>query len=223
MSKRAVIVVVLVMSLALAAWGCTPAPGPSTTEPTPTVSSEFSILTGLSGSVTVLPTGSTIWTEAQVGMNLTSGDHVKTGANSSALITFHEGSTIELQPDTEVGIEELTTSLETQSTTISLEQTIGKTRSRVEKLIDPASRYEITTPSGSAVVRGTEFTVEVFPDGTTVVTVIEGSVLVVARVKVLVSQKGGGVVTTQIVEVLLSAGEQTTFSPGTAPSIAAPS
>ncbi|TET42958.1 MAG: hypothetical protein E3J66_02675, partial [Dehalococcoidia bacterium] len=191
MSKRAVIVVVLVMSLALAAWGCTPAPGPSTTEPTPTVSSEFSILTGLSGSVTVLPAGSTIWTEAQVGMNLTSGDRVKTGANSSALITFHEGSTIELQPDTEVGIEELTTSLETQSTTISLEQTIGKTRSRVEKLIDPASRYEITTPSGSAVVRGTEFTVEVFPDGTTVVTVIEGSVLVVARVKVLVSQKGG--------------------------------
>lgn len=223
MSKRALIVVVLTMSLALAAWGCTPAPGPSTTEPTPSVSSEFSILTGLSGSVTVLPTGSTIWTEAQVGMNLTSGDHVKTGANSSALITFHEGSTIELQPDTEVGIEELTTSLETQSTTISLEQTIGKTRSRVEKLIDPASRYEITTPSGSAVVRGTEFTVEVFPDGTTVVTVIEGSVLVVARVKVLVSQKGGAVVTTQVVELLLSAGEQTTFSPNTAPSPTAPS
>jgi len=222
MSKRAVIVVVLAISLALAALGCTPAAAPSTTEPTPTVSTEFSILTGLSGSVTVLPTGSTIWTEAQVGMNLTSGDRLSTGANSSALITFFEGSTIELQSDTEVGIEELTTTLETQSTAISLEQTIGNTRSRVEKLIDPISRYEITTPSGSAVVRGTEFTVEVFLDGTTVVTVIDGSLLVVARVKVVVSQKGGGVMTTQIIEVPLSAGEQTTFSPSTPPSTTSP-
>jgi ferric-dicitrate binding protein FerR (iron transport regulator) len=218
MAKRAVIVLVLAMSLAFAAWGCTPSAAPSATEPTPTVSNEFSILTGLSGSVTVLPTGSTTWTEAHVGMNLTSGDRLRTGANSSALITFFEGSTIELESDTEVGIEELTTSLETQSTTIGLEQTLGKTRSRVEKLIDPASRYEITTPSGSAVVRGTEFTVEVFLDGTTVVTVIEGSLLVVARVKVVVSQKGGGVMTTQTIEVLLSAGQQTTFSPTAPPS-----
>jgi hypothetical protein len=155
-------------------------------------------------------------------MNLTAGDRVRTGTNSSAFITFFEGSTMELQPDTEVGIEELSTSLETQSITVSLEQTIGKTTSRVEKLIDPASRYEIATPSGSAVVRGTAFTVEVFLDGTTVVTVIEGSVLIVARVKVLVSQKGGTVVTTQIVETLLSAGQQTTFSSSAPPSITAP-
>ena len=195
MMKHALIVTILIISLALALWGCsctptqpeipsetpselspdeTPSETPST--PTSTVSSQTGILTEISGKVTVLTAGSTNWTEAEIGMQLEAGDRIKTEADSSALITFFEGSTTELQPNTEMAIEELSIAVETGATTVSLEQSLGKTKSRVAKLIDPGSRYEVTTPSGSAVVRGTEYEVEVFSDGSAIVRVYKGSV-----------------------------------------------
>ena len=194
MLKRTVIILVLIMSLILAFGACSCAPTPSESPaespselssesppetpstPTSTISNQYGILTEINGGVTVLPAGSTNWIEAEVGMLLETGDRIKTEANSSALITFFEGSTTKLQQDTEISIEELSITLETSSTTISLDQKIGKTRSRVTKLLDTGSRYEVTTASGSAVVRGTEYETEVFDEGTTIVRVYEGSV-----------------------------------------------
>ena len=186
-SKHALMTLVIIMSLILTSWGCTRTPPPSTPPSTPTftplstVSSQSGILTAISGRVMVLLAGSTAWTEAEVGMNLKAGDYIRTKADSSALITFFEGSTMELQPNTEVDIEELSAVLETGSTTISLGQTIGTTMSRVEKLVDPVSRYEIATPSGLAVVRGTKFKTILLPDKSTLVKVTEGSVNVSAQ------------------------------------------
>lgn len=214
-SKLALISVVLVVLLSLAACSRT-APPPSTSgelptlpdEPTsvpsegPGISQQVCILTAFSGDVTVQPTGSVAWIGAEVGMELEGGDFISTGADSWALITFFEGSTMELQDNTKVSIEELSVTLQTGSTTISLTQTMGKTMNRVEKLTDPASRYEVTTPSGVALVRGTEYAIDVSPDGTVTVMVTEGSVTVAA----------------QGVEVVANAGEQTTISPGLPPS-----
>ena len=107
-------------------------------------------------------------------MTLEPGDRIKTGAASNAVITFFDGSTIELKAGTEVGVTELDVAEDTGSTTIKLWQEIGKTRSRVEKLVDPASRYEIETPAGAAVVRGSTGDVHVAGNGTTVVYNIEG-------------------------------------------------
>ena len=109
--------------------------------------------------------GETTWSDASAGMTLEPGDRIKTGADSSALITLFEGSTIELEADTEIGVTELSIAEDTGSTTVKLWQEIGKTKNRVEKLVDPASRYDIETPAGAAVVRGSDGDLYVLKNG----------------------------------------------------------
>ena len=124
--------------------------------------------------------GTDTWVEAQAGMNLEPGDTIKAGDNSRAKITFFEGSTIELEPGTEINVTELSVAA-TGSTTIRLKQELGKTVTRVEKLTDPASRYEVETPAAVAAVRGTRMGVTVFQDGLTWVDNWEGSVVTKVR------------------------------------------
>jgi len=114
-----------------------------------------------------MKTGKDSWVEAQAGMSLEDGDIIKTGDDSSAEITFFDGSTVELQPGTEIEVVSLDISAGTGSTTVTLEQTIGATISRVINIIDPASRYEVETPEGAAVVRGSVMVVCVTGNGTT--------------------------------------------------------
>jgi hypothetical protein len=136
--------------------------------------SKLTTISKVTGEVLVLKAGATDWSPASSGMSLEAGDRIKTGAGSNAVITFFDGSTIELAADTEISVSELGIAERTGSTVINLWQQVGKTRSRVEKLVDPASRYEIETPAGAAVVRGSVGDVEVDKDGTTKITNIEG-------------------------------------------------
>jgi len=108
-------------------------------------------------------------------MNLEAGDSIKTSENSTATILFFEGSTTELSKNTEIRISELSVKQDTMSTTIKIRQEIGKTKNRVEKLIDPASQYEIETPTGAAIARGSTNEVVVYSDGTTTILNIEGN------------------------------------------------
>ena len=130
--------------------------------------STLTILSITEGDVFVMKAGTDSWTEAEaeVGMSLEVGDSIKTGDDSSAEITFFDGSTVELQPGTEIEIISLDVSGDTGSTSVTLEQTIGATISRVINIIDPASSYEVETPSGAAAVRGSIMVVCVTEDGT---------------------------------------------------------
>jgi len=130
--------------------------------------------------------GDTIWWLLLPGAMLEPGDRIKTGVGSNALITFFEGSTIYLKEGTEIGVTELSIT-DKGSTTIRLWQQIGKTRSRVEKLIDPASRYEIETPAGAAVVRGSVGDVNVDKYGNTTIFAVKDQWWAIAQgVEVLI-------------------------------------
>jgi hypothetical protein len=156
---------------------------PSEPAPPPVVISAASTLTILSissGEVFVMRAGSAEWIKAQVGIPLEVGDSVKSGDNSKAEITFFDGSTIELEAGTQIQVTSLAIASDTGSTTILLKQEVGKTVSRVTKLADPASRYEVETPACIAAVRGSIMQVEVV-DGKTWVTCIEGNVWVIAN------------------------------------------
>jgi predicted small lipoprotein YifL len=176
-----------------------PASGPEATTPpesetpTPDGSSEpmppsailaapstLTILSISVGDVFVLRPGSEEWAKAEVGMSLEIGDSVKSGDGSKAKITFFDGSTIELEAGTQIQVAALDIAADTGTTTILLKQEVGKTISRVTKLTDTASRYEVETPAGIAAVRGSAMMVEVV-DGTTWVTCIEGNVWVIAN------------------------------------------
>jgi len=164
-SKSSVLILFFVITLVFVSISCSP----SYQAP-----SELTTISALTGEVFVLKAGTTTWTKASAGMSLEAGDRIKTSAGSNAVVTFFEGSTIDLAADTEISVSELGIAKHADSTIIKLWQQIGKTRSRVEKLVDPASRYEIETPAGAAVVRGSLGDVEVDKDGTTRITNIEG-------------------------------------------------
>ncbi len=189
MRKKLLSILVLSILVASTLVGCAP--------------STLTILSTTGGNVSVMKAGTGSWIEAQVGMSLEPGDSVKTGDDSSAEITFFDGSTIELQAGTEIEIASLDISRDTGSTSITLKQTIGNTISRVTKLVDPASRYEVETPTGVAAVRGSVMQVYVTEDGTTWITNLEGDIRAVA----------------QGVELQIPQGQQCIIRPGQPPKL----
>jgi hypothetical protein len=156
-----------------------------------------------SGQVSLQRAGTSTWVSVRAGTSLQLGDRIRTGPESSAVIIFFEGSVTELQADTEIRIDEMRH--EAGSTTVKIREEIGTTSSRVEKLIDAKSRYEVETPAGSALVRGSVMGVIVQNDGTTIVDAIQGQCWAVAQGK----------------EVLLTEGTRSIIRKGSAPSGAA--
>jgi hypothetical protein len=165
------------------------------TAPSATVSSP-------TGEVLVQKQGSTTWIQALSGMKLNAGDRLKTGGNSTTEIIFFEGSVVEVESDSEILLSEMTVAPNTGSTSIHLNQLVGHTVNRVQKLIDSESNYEVETPAGTAVVRGTAFKSYVRDDGFTIIHCDEGAVWFTA----------GGVT------VIVNEGEWSSAMPGGTPS-----
>jgi len=138
--------------------------------------STLTILSITEGEVYVMKEGTDDWVNAGMGIELEVGDGVKTGGNSSAEITFFDGSTMELEAGTEIEILLLDFVCSTGVSTVTMQQTLGTTISRVTKLLDPGSSYEIETPTGVAGVRGSTMIVTVGGNGTTLITNQEGNV-----------------------------------------------
>jgi uncharacterized repeat protein (TIGR01451 family) len=178
----AILAVSIPVTIALIQRGQPPSNGGTADVPTdtPTTDRTLTILSMAEGSVLVMKAGTGNWTEAQVGMSLKLGDIVTSGNSSSAEITFFEGSTIELQAGTQVEIASLNIS-GTGSTTIGLKQVLGTTISRVTKLVDSASSYDIETPGGVAAVRGSVMIVRVTEDCMTWITNERGNVWGIAQ------------------------------------------
>lgn len=155
----------------------------------------------LSGSAQVQVPGSNQWYQATDGMVLAVGARVRTAPDSHAMLTFFEGSSLKLEPGTDVEISRVEGEAD-RSTDIVLKQWVGRTWSRVVKKLDAATRYEIQTPSAHALVRGTLFETEVDDALSTTVRTTEGLVSVLAQGE----------------EVFLPAGQEASADPGAAPS-----
>jgi hypothetical protein len=136
------------------------------------------VLTILDGSVTVAR-GASDPTPASDGDLLVPGDRVRTMAGSHAVVTFFDGSTIEVEPATTIEIE-VASARPDGSITIQILQSFGRTWASVQELTHADSRFELRTPTTSTTVRGTGLIVEVLPDGTTTVQTIDGAVEVTA-------------------------------------------
>jgi hypothetical protein len=134
----------------------------------------LTILSVTSGKVFVLKPNSAIWLEGKEGMTLDVDYVVKSEAAAQATITFFEGSTVELEGSTEIKLAELGNIARNERNSIMLIQEIGKTTSRIKKLIDPVSRYEIETKAAVAAVRGSTMYVDVAEYGRTAVGNAEG-------------------------------------------------
>jgi len=161
------------------------------------------VLTVISGDVQTRFGGSG-FASAMDGAVLYVGSTVRTSADARAVITLFEGSTIELEPASDITIEEAAT--RSSSTIVQLAQSVGRSWHVVTHLTTADSRYEVRTPAATASVRGTAFEVAV-DDGlsgpTTTVTTTEGRVATV-------DAAGSS-------EVLVTADQFTTVRANTAP------
>lgn len=136
------------------------------------------IVTMISGDVQVRHGAAAAFVTATDGEVLVAGDTVRTADGARAVLTYFEGSTVSVEPNTELTIE-TAASFTDGSTVVVMQQNFGRTWHVVTKLITGNSKYEVKTPASTASVRGTAFQVDSDGERTTVTTT-EGTV--VARV-----------------------------------------
>ncbi|GAC1490908.1 MAG: hypothetical protein NVS1B1_08430 [Candidatus Limnocylindrales bacterium] len=125
-------------------------------------------LTIISGTVGVRSTGHDFGTAAD-GAILVVGDTVRTGPDGRAVLTYFEGTTVEIEPSSEITIDAASATSD-GSTVLLMTQNIGRTWHVVTHLLSGNSKYEVRTPASTASVRGTQFEVAVTSEATTVTT-----------------------------------------------------
>jgi FecR-like protein len=138
-----------------------------------------STVTVLDGSVLVRHAGGQ-FAPITDGDVVATGDTVHTAAGSHGVLTLFDGTTVELEPDTEITIDNLQANAAGDKI-VAITQAIGRTWHVVTKLVSSTSKYEIRTPASTAEVRGTAFEVVVLPDGTATTATTEGDVATIAQ------------------------------------------
>jgi len=117
------------------------------------------------------------WTAVAHSALVQAGQSLRTGPLSSASLLFHDGSQAALGPQSEVAIAELNALLPAEGfRTIVLSQRQGVSHHQVAFRGDNGSRYEVQTPTGSGIARGTKFDVSVPTAAPARFTVTEGRV-----------------------------------------------
>jgi hypothetical protein len=132
-------------------------------------------VTIISGDVQVQHGATGSFVRATDGEVLAAGDTIRTADDARAVLTYFEGSTVSIEPNSELAIE-TASALSDGSTVVVMQQNVGRTWHVVTKLITGNSKYEVKTPASTASVRGTAFQVD--SDGErTIVTTTEGTVV----------------------------------------------
>ncbi|MFP4211796.1 MAG: FecR domain-containing protein [Alkalispirochaeta sp.] len=102
-----------------------------------------------------------------IGMGLSPGDRVRTGATTVEIRLDPNGSIIKIAADTDFRLDSLQNRDGAPANRVSVAR--GRVRMIAARLSDERPRYEIATPGGVAGVRGTDFGVHVVhaaPEGT---------------------------------------------------------
>jgi hypothetical protein len=84
------------------------------------------------------------------------GDLVRANVDGRAILTFFDGSSLSVDPGSQVKVVTLNR-VSADGIQVTIEQSLGRSWSSVQKLKTPDSRYEVRTPSTTAAVRGTGF------------------------------------------------------------------
>lgn len=105
---------------------------------------------------------------------VSTGDRIFLAAESTARIHLVDGSTIDLEAGAEINVDELV--IEDGTYRVHLRLLAGRTLSRVKTVLGVGDRFEISTPSSTASVRGTVFTVAYISANETYISCDEGQV-----------------------------------------------
>jgi hypothetical protein len=132
-------------------------------------------VTARTGEVELKRAKETVWAKAQLNMPVYFGDHIRTGKSSKVTITFTDQSLLEIQSDTHVALNTIISPVEKKNSVLLF---FGRIWSKLRKRIVQMRGYEVQTPTAVLGVRGTEFEAASYEDGTTIVRVDSGEVVV---------------------------------------------
>ena len=117
------------------------------------------------------------WEAIHQTATLAEGERVRTGAFSQATLTFFDGSQAIIHGDSEISIDQLNALKPEQGyRTVVMTQWLGESEHHVQFRNDGGSRYEVKSPTGTGIARGTIFRVLVTPDKLAQYIVTEGKV-----------------------------------------------
>ncbi len=97
--------------------------------------------------------------DLRAGARLFASDKIQTGKNSNITLRFADGSKLLMQADTEMVLDTVSAYGKTGMVDTRFRLDSGYIDTQVEPKAGPGSRFEITTPSAVAAVRGTDFRV----------------------------------------------------------------
>ena len=121
-------------------------------------------LTVLSGRVSVVRSNGSAVQPASTGLTLNVGDRVATVGRASALVTFFDGSEIELGGDTTISIGDASSEAD-DVVTFLIQVILGSTIHRVSPMKSASSSYRILAGDAVIEVRGTTAGASVDSDG----------------------------------------------------------
>jgi hypothetical protein len=156
-------------------------------------------LTILAGAAQVQPPGASAFAPASDGQTVAVGARVRTGPGGRAVLTFFDGSTATLDPETEISLDRVEPSGNQGGLLTGVGLTVGRVWAQVTSLVERGSSIEVQAGSATAVGREGVTGFRVLPDGTVVCWDIAGAPM---RIR------------TPTGEVELVAEQQITFPPG---------
>ena len=116
----------------------------------PSVASATATLNIVAGDVKVVSPEAGPARAATDGMNLVVGTHVVTGPKSTALVTFLDGSTLTVQPDSDATVKQA--DLGGKKSTVRIKVNAGTVWARVVKLVDSGSSFSLESNAATATV-----------------------------------------------------------------------
>jgi len=134
--------------------------GPKTVSATATLSI-------LVGSAQFVSAGGGQAQPATDGMSLAVGDRILTASKSEALITFLDGSTLTVMPESDVAVKKVVMgSAKGSGSNISIQINVGKVWARVVKFLDPNAGMSLESNTATATVHDGLIGGQQDPDGT---------------------------------------------------------
>ncbi len=119
----------------------------------PRTVSAVATLSILVGSAQRVPVGGSQPQAATDGMSLAVGDRVLTAPKSEALITFLDGSTLTVMPDSDVAVKKAATgNAKGAGSNIAIQINVGKVWARVVKFLDPNAGMSLESNTATATV-----------------------------------------------------------------------
>lgn len=149
----------------------------------------------LKGKAEVQKRGSMVWEPALLKMVLSAGDRISAEEGSEVEIKLDDGSVLKMRDKSLLVIERMEKQRKPLTTVTSLQAVSGKILGCIRKLSSKESKFNISTPTAVAGIRGTVFAVFVEGDSTEL-DVVQGQVTVAGQTgpEVLVGEKQSTVI-----------------------------